>query len=373
MDMRIVQVLPRGMHFGPRRATAIDLCARDIVEHSQYARSTTVLGAPVEQPFEGIAFQAVDVHKRASQVAAAVRFAQVARALSPDLVVVPQNVISGAIIGRVLAAVPVLLYRHNLHKRVRAFRRFYQRWQYKQFARTIWVSDVARLSFLASFPEFGGSAVTVHTGLDLAAWSPARQREQVVLCVGRATPDKGILEAAEALSVTLANSTGWRAQFILSRLDRNDAYLERVRRALAPLGERADVQTDQPHSVVRRAYETAAIAIVPSIFPEPFGRTAVEAMAGGAALVSSRSGALPEVVGEAAITLDRVMPEAICAAVGRLIADDSLRAHYAAHGRRRVERYFQLQEQAQVLDRLYATVAGAPQESWSKVAPARAA
>jgi hypothetical protein len=79
------------------------------------------------------------------------------------------------------------------------------------------------------------------------------------------------------------------------------------------------------------------------------------------------------VVGEAAITLDRVMPEAICAAVGRLIADDSLRAHYAAHGRRRVERYFQLQEQAQVLDRLYATVAGAPQESWSKVAPARAA
>jgi len=165
MDMRIVQVLPRGMHFGPRRATAIDLCARDIVEHSQYARSTTVLGAPVEQPFEGIAFQAVDVHKRASQVAAAVRFAQVARALSPDLVVVPQNVISGAIIGRVLAAVPVLLYRHNLHKRVRAFRRFYQRWQYKQFARTIWVSDVARLSFLASFPEFGGSAVTVHTGL----------------------------------------------------------------------------------------------------------------------------------------------------------------------------------------------------------------
>jgi glycosyltransferase involved in cell wall biosynthesis len=371
--MRIVQVLPRGMHFGPRRATAIDLCARDFVGHSQYARSTTVLGAPVEEPFEGISFQPVEVRKGASQVAAACRFAQAARALSPDLVLVHQNVISGAIIGRALAPVPVLLHRHNLQKRGSAFTRLYQRWQFGQFARTIWVSDVARRSFLTSFPQFADSAVTVHSGLDLAAWSPARDREQVVLCVGRATPDKGLLEAAQALSATLANASGWRARFILSRLDRDDGYLERVRQALAPLGQRAEVQTDRRHSIVKRAYETAAIAIVPSIFSEPFGRTAIEAMAGGAALVCSRSGALPEVVGDAALSLEAVSPAAISAAVGSLMANDSLRADYAARGRRRAERCFQVQKQAQALDNLYATVLGVPQPSWSGVAPARAA
>ena len=366
--MRIVHVLPRGMHFGPRRATAIDLCARDFVGHSQYAGSTTVLGAPVEEPFEGISFVAVQAG--ASQVAAAFRFAQAARALSPDLAVVHQNVMSGAIIGRALAPVPVLLHRHNLHKRFHAFRQFYQRWQFGQFAGTIWVSDVARRSFLASFPEFTGSAVTVYTGLDLAAWSPAREREQVVLCVGRATPDKGILEAAEALGATLAQSAGWRACFILSRLDRNDGYLERVRQALAPLGQRAEVQTDQPHSVVKRACETAAIAIVPSIFPEPFGRTAIEALAGGAALVSSRSGALTEVVSDAALTLETVTPEAISAAVGSLIANDGLRADYAARGRQRAEQCFEIRQQAQVLDRLFASVLGARQQRWSRVAQA---
>lgn len=368
--MRVVQVLPRGMHFGPRRATAIDLCARDIVGQSQYARSTTVLGAPVEEPFEGISFEPVQAG--ATQVASALRFAQAARALSPDLVVVHQNVISGAVIGRVLAPVPVLLYRHNLHKSARALKRLYQRWQYSQFAGTIWVSDLARRSFLASFPEFAASAVTVHTGLDLAAWSPARERQQVVLCVGRATPDKGMLEAAEALSATLANSPGWRARFILSRLDRNDAYLERVRLALAPLGERAQMQTDQPHSVVKRAYESAAIAIVPSIFLEPFGRTAMEALAGGAALVASRSGALPEVVGNAALTLETVTPEAISAAVAGLIANDGLRADYGARGRQRAEQCFQLHKQAQVLDRLYESVLGVREER-RRVAPARAA
>lgn len=371
--MRIVQVLPRGMHFGPRRATAIDLCARDFIVHSRYARSTTVLGAAVEEPFEGISFKPVEAPKGASQVAAAVRFAQAARALSPDLVVVHQNVISGAIIGRLLAPVPVLLHRHNLQKRGGIFTRLYQRWQFSQLAGTIWVSDVARRSFLESFPQFWGSAVTVYTGLHISAWSPARDREQVVLCVGRAAPDKGMLEAAEALSATLANASGWRARFIMSRLDRNDEYLGRVRQALAPLGQRADIQTDVPHSVVKRAYETAAIALVPSIFREPFGRTAIEAMAGGAALVCSRSGALPEVVGDAALTLETVTPAAISAAVGSLIANGGLRADYAARGRRRAERCFQVQKQAEALDRLYASVVGVPLESGSRVAPARAA
>ena len=368
--MRIVQVLPRGMHFGPQRATAIDLCARDIVGHSQYSRSTTVLGAPVEEPFEGVSFEPVQAG--ATQVTSALRFAQAARTLTPDLVVVHQNVISGAIIGRVLAPVPVLLYRHNLHKPGRALKRLYQRWQYSQFAGTIWVSDAARLSFLASFPEFAASAVTVHAGLDLAAWSPVREREQVVLCVGRATPDKGMLEAAQALCAALVNAPGWRARFILSRLDRNDGYLQRVRQALAPLGSRADIQTDVRHSVVKRAYESAAIAIVPSIFPEPFGRTAMEALAGGAALVASRSGALPEVVGDAALSLETVTPEAISAAVASLIANDGLRADYSARGRQRAEQCFQLHEQGRVLDRLYESMLGVREERW-KVAAARAA
>jgi glycosyltransferase involved in cell wall biosynthesis len=89
--------------------------------------------------------------------------------------------------------------------------------------------------------------------------------------------------------------------------------------------------------------------------------------------VSSRSGGLPEVAGDAAITLETVTPDAIAAAVGRLIADDGLRADYAARARRRVERSFHLQTQAQVLDRLYETVAGAPQQTWSRAAPAKAA
>ena len=354
--MRIVHVLPRGMHFGPRRATAIDLCARDFVSHSQYANSTTVLGAPVEAPFEDVKFKPVQLRAGASHLSSALRFVRAARALSPDLVIVHHHVLSGAVIGRALSPLPVVLHRHNLQKSGNFLMRAYLRWQYSQFARTTWVSEVARQSFLAVLPDFAASSATLHSGLDLTAWTPDRDREQVVLCVGRATPDKGMLEAAQALSATLAQLPDWRARFVLSRLDRKDDYLDAVREALVPLGSRAEIQTDQPHSVVKRAYKSAAIAMVPSVFPEPFGRTAIEAFAGGAALIASRSGGLSEVVGDAALTLDRVTPEAISRALGSLIADAGLRADYAARGRRRAEQCFEIRAQSRELDRICASV-----------------
>ena len=54
--------------------------------------STTVLGAPVEAPFEDIKFKPVQLRAGASQVSSALRFVQAARALSPDLVIVHQHV-----------------------------------------------------------------------------------------------------------------------------------------------------------------------------------------------------------------------------------------------------------------------------------------
>ena len=89
------------------------------------------------------------------------------------------------------------------------------------------------------------------------------------------------------MTSVLSETSDWRACFILSTLDRNDAYLQQVRQALAPLGSRAQVLTNQPHSIVKSVYETAAIGLVPSVYPEPFGRTAIEAFAGGAALIVS--------------------------------------------------------------------------------------
>jgi len=351
--MRIVNVLPRGMHFGPTGATAIDLCVRDFVAHSAYRTSTTVLAAPVETPFADILYRPVHLVSAGSHSAAALRFADAARQLSPDIVIVQHHVPIASALARRMTPVPVVLHRHNLYTSANPLKRLYHNWQFEALAQTIWVSNVARQSFVRQHPRLASRAVTVHSGLDMSAWVPAQKREAVVLCVGRATPEKGILQAAEGVCAILGRASGWRTQFILSRLDRNERYLQSIREALAPLGTRAEVLTDQPHAVVKCAYETAAVALVPSIFAEPFGRTAVEAFAGGSALICSRSGGLPEVVGNDAHLLAEVTSQTVAEALGSLIHDERLRTGLAAGGRQRAERCFDIVTQSRRLDTLY--------------------
>lgn len=353
--MRIVVILPRHMHFGPRYATAIDLCARDFIAHSAYSASTVVLGEPVDEPFEGIQFKPIAARSKTER---SKLFVQAALAEKPDLVVVHQYLPTAADIARALSPVPVILHRHNVVKPLNWLQRWRHGRMYARFARTIWVSNFARQAYEAQFPQFAGAAVTVHNGLDLDAWHPREAREQTILCVGRATPEKGILQAAQGITAALEGHPGWRARFILSRLDRADDYFAAIKAALQPLGNRAEVLTDQKYDTVQAAYEVAAIAIVPSIFPEPFGRTSVEAFAGGAALIVSRTGALQEVAGDAAITLDEVTPASIASALRKLIADAPMRAELAAKGAARARNSFEIRALARRLDGIYKEAAG---------------
>ena len=111
-------------------------------------------------------------------------------------------------------------------------------------------------------------------------------------------------------------------------------------RTLRPLIERLGLA---PALVVERFVEEAtlralyrgAVALVLPSFAEGFGLPVVEAMACGAAVVISRTGALPEVAGEAALYVDPHDPEDLAQAMERLLTDPELRRSLGASGRRR--------------------------------------
>jgi len=75
----------------------------------------------------------------------------------------------------------------------------------------------------------------------------------------------------------------------------------------------------------------AEIACVPSLF-EGFSLPAIEAMACGTPLVVTSGGALPEVVGDAAIVVPPGDPDALATALNRLLGDPGLRERLAAAG-----------------------------------------
>ena len=97
------------------------------------------------------------------------------------------------------------------------------------------------------------------------------------------------------------------------------------------------------------------MGVVPSLY-EGFSLPAVELMACGTPLVATSAGALPEVVGDAALVVPPGDPEALAAAVGRLLDDPELAARLGAAGRERVVERFTWRAVAEQTVAWYRTV-----------------
>lgn len=362
--LSVFQVMPRNMYFGASRATSIDLCVRDLVGSSRYRSTTRILAEEIGDLFPGFSIEPLPSQSRAATFARANHVARAARRDLPDLIIVQQHLPTAAAIARRLPNVKIILHTHNFQKGydttgrvMQQLRRAIRKRRYAQLAGIIHVSETCARSFADTWPDVGLPSVVVNNGLDFATWRPADERVPQILCVGRCAPEKGILEAAQGVAAMLPKYPGWRARFILSDIDMHRSYFECLRTALATCGPQADIQVQRPFAEVKAAYEQAAIALVPSKWTEPFGRTALEAHAGGAALVSSGTGGLAEISGDAALMLPEVTPDAIASAIATLIANQPLRECLAHKGAEHVRAHLGIEAQAARLDAFCATIA----------------
>lgn len=345
----IVVVLPRNMHFGPTAATSIDLCAYDSIRYSAMRQGITAVGAALDRPYDDVGFVPVpleDVDQRRWNRG----LCELVERLRPAVIEVHQHLPTAASLAPRFPNVPVVLVRHNYVKpRRNPLKRWHVTAQMRRLAAICFVSDATRADFLANFPAIGGRAVTIPNGIDTARLCPVDgPRERTVVYAGRLVPEKGVLELAQAMARVLPRHPGWRGLFIGGG---EADVVAGVAEALAPLGEQAQLLGQRPFTEVMAHFARAEVAAVPSVWQEPFGRTAIEAMAGGAALLTSGRGGLREVAGEAAVYAEPT-PEGLARGLEVLITDEALRRAMAAAGRERVVTTFDIRRTVGRMDAL---------------------
>ncbi len=363
----VAVVLPPNEGFSPEAVGAIGLVVQRLGAREGAPFRTVVLGAArAQQPFAAPEFQPVRLTPWLPAARAA-RYAwgaaRVLRRLRPDLIEVHNRPRIALALARRLPGTPVVLFLHNDPQAMGGMAGPAARDGLRRLARVLAVSPYVRDRLMEGVPApWAAMPVVVPNCIDLATLPPPLpqpSRDRAILFAGRLVPEKGVDSFVAACAQALPGLPGWGAEIIGAKRLRPDAardgYSASVRRAAALAGVR--MSGHQPHPAVLAAMARAAIVVVPSRWPEPFGLTALEAMASGAALICSRSGNLPGLVGDAAVVVPPGDPGALAAAMTALASDEPRRTALAAAGLLRA-RAFDITREAAGLDRIRSDILG---------------
>jgi glycosyltransferase involved in cell wall biosynthesis len=181
----------------------------------------------------------------------------------------------------------------------------------------------------------------IPVGIDPAVFHPVAQPRvpgRIVTVANANTPIKGVSVLLDAIA-KLRTTRDVRLVVVTKRIAGESAQL---RVEALGLGDAVRFASGFDHPEVAALLASAEVAVVPSLY-EGFSLPAIEAMACGRPLVATRTGALPEVVGDDGAAGLLVSPgdaNALAAAIGRLLDDPPRRARMAAAGRRRVAERF---------------------------------
>ena len=113
-----------------------------------------------------------------------------------------------------------------------------------------------------------------------------------------------------------------------------------------------------PEATLAVLYRLASVFVFPSLY-EGFGLPPLEAMAAGTPVITSNVSSLPEVVGDAAVLIDPMDPEAIASAMARVLGDPQLSADLSRRGLERVK-VFSWDRSVARIRQIYAEIARAP-------------
>lgn len=188
--------------------------------------------------------------------------------------------------------------------------------------------------------------------------SPPSQPALVIGYVGRLVEEKGI----EVLLQAVSKLTGpWMVQILGDGPDR-----PRLERMVQWLGLSGRVTFDQklPSTHLPNYFSGLDVLVLPSRtrsnWKEQFGRVLIEAMACDVITVGARTGAIPEVIGEAGLTFAEGNVLELQTQLQQLLDDVALRGELRRKGRQRVVENYTQAAVAKKTVQVYRTVLGQP-------------
>ena len=228
----------------------------------------------------------------------------------------------------------------------------------RQLHHLVTVSEAARRDIASAFGVDAQRIQVVHNGIDLNRFKPmpeiTRASHRLMTTASADAPLKGVQYLLKALA-EVAKVVPDITLCLLGKLKpggETEALIDALN-----LRDRIEFHVDISDQEMVDLYARATIAIIPSVY-EGFGFPAGEAMACGVPVISTRGGALPEVVGNCGVLVEPKDSQGLASANLDLLNRPDELERLASIGRQRIEQQFQWSRAAAEFLTLYQTVDG---------------
>ncbi|MBD1906876.1 glycosyltransferase family 4 protein [Trichocoleus sp. FACHB-6] len=119
---------------------------------------------------------------------------------------------------------------------------------------------------------------------------------KVISYVGRLDKEKGIETLLKAFSLLLKSGYKLRLFIAGKPLSTEQEYQNSLEELVTNLGIKEHTSFLGHVNDTTSLYQVSDVTVLPSLWPEPFGRTIIESMACGTPVVASRTGGIPEIL-----------------------------------------------------------------------------
>ncbi len=318
--MLINILLPYKEKFSKLKASSVSITVSNNLKFSKFRKKVTVFGQFVENPmfssnFHGIKdtkffFKSKNTHL-ATQMC---KHLETNRNIKKIIEIHNRPYLINIIKNKIDKKHLISLFLHNDPNEMKGCKTLYQKEEILSKVNKIYcVSKYIKKQFLRGITDNSNKVSVLYNGVTRRVTSFPKKKKSVIF-VGRIVKEKGVHLFVEAIDKLYNEFQDWNFSIIGSpKLGENDLdnFSKNILKKFNNIGSRTHVEGFIDQEKLHEIMKKSSIIVIPSIWKEPFGLVAAEAMSYGTAIVASKVGGLPEIIGENGLLISDVNTDKI--------------------------------------------------------------
>ncbi len=331
--MKINILLPYKEKFDKNKASSVSITVRNNLLHSNYFNQIKIFGQNVETPifkenFVGLKYSILSLKSRNIFLAHEMLKIITKDSDKKQLIEIHNRPYLIDLITKG-NKFPTSLFFHNDPQTMAGSKSIKDREKILEKCVAIFcVSEFIKNKFLEGINKNMEKVHVLYNGVDRKLKRFPKKKKEV-LFVGRLVSEKGVHLYVDIVKNIAQKFPDWKFNLIGSpRLGDNrvlGSFASKVIKKFKNISDQTHFHGFKSQDFVESKMQNASIIIIPSIWQEPFGLVAAEAMSNGVAVIASKVGGIPEILKDNGILIENINSKNFEKALVELIENEEKR------------------------------------------------